>query len=620
MRDLFKAEVLRFRSWALGCAAVHLLVLIFLSRVDDLAQQPRLSYWLFGGGYALLGWLLGLYQMGSYRRPNVWLNLLHRPLGAGRIAAALMSAGVVWLAVAVALPILLTAGYQETLTARVVDHRHWLLPLAGWLITSCGYFAGAYGMLGGRRYSSSALALLVVLAANQASGAMALVVQALALFWLAAMVAVAFKPDLSASPRSLGATLVTAIPLQVSVYLLILLLEFGVQMLWIMQGTHPTNTSTPQPGGPNETERMTDKQRMLAGLAASAAPQAPLWREQVALSEVYRIGADIRAVPERNALTNAAPMAFEDDERRVRWTFSHDTMHFEGNRLTDGGRSGELGVGLDNAPLPTPAVAAGSLPALPKDDGALIAGNTLYHYVSETAQALPRVRLPVDEALLGATPVGENLAVLSDRALYFFDGLDVVRDDALLVPRQRMLIPGAAGDLRDLELIELVDGYLVSASFTSYAHDMHGAAPFQTLSWVHDDGRVEIVARRAIAFDFPAWFRYQAWWPSPALYALRQGAINLFAQPDPTEATVPAPMPRSVKVLAALLLLVSLLAAMALVRRRALSLRVRVAWVLACGLIGLPALASLWLLYPACEQAQRRTRPRHKRQAQPAPA
>ena len=44
MREYIKAELLRFRAWAIAYAALHLVVLGFLTRVLDLAQQPLFVY------------------------------------------------------------------------------------------------------------------------------------------------------------------------------------------------------------------------------------------------------------------------------------------------------------------------------------------------------------------------------------------------------------------------------------------------------------------------------------------------------------------------------------------------------------------------------------------------
>src|SRR3569623_950622 len=371
--------------------------------------------------------------------------------------------------------------------------------------------------------------------------------QAGALAWLAAMEAVSFKPDLSAPPRRPIATLLLALPLQVAVYVaIIVVVQVGAQVIWMVQVTHPNNTETPPKGGQNETERMTPLQRMIAGLAASTAPEAPLWREQVALSDVLSIAPDLDAVPFRGALTNAAPVDFDDAARGERWTFSLDRRRLSGYRIAGGRSGGLLGVGGANAAFPAPVVATRGLPGQPKEDRSLLAGNMLYHYVSDTGRVFPRIRLPAGEWLLATAPVGENLMALSNRALYFFDGRDVVASEKLLRPRQRMPIPGGPGGLHNLELIELVDGYLVSNAYTIYDYTMAGAAPYQTITWVHDDGRVTSAARRPIAFDYPAWFRYQWWWPSPALYALRQGVRGLFAAPDPMQVANPDPRPRAI--------------------------------------------------------------------------
>ena len=70
MIDLLKGELLRFRLWAGIAAFLNIAVLGFLSRMVDLAQQPLVVYQVFAAVYAVAGILLGLYQMGSYRKPN----------------------------------------------------------------------------------------------------------------------------------------------------------------------------------------------------------------------------------------------------------------------------------------------------------------------------------------------------------------------------------------------------------------------------------------------------------------------------------------------------------------------------------------------------------------------
>ena len=170
MKHLFQAELLRFRNWALAAALVHVVALGFMTRIVDLAQQPKTVYQVIAIVYAVLGTLLGLYQMGSYRRPSQWLNLLHRPLHRLQVATALCSAGAGVLLLVVGLPVLLIAGYQEAFTARVVDLRHWLLPLAALLVACCGYLAGAYAMLANRRYSAAIVVLPVLLLFASASG------------------------------------------------------------------------------------------------------------------------------------------------------------------------------------------------------------------------------------------------------------------------------------------------------------------------------------------------------------------------------------------------------------------------------------------------------------------
>lgn len=597
MFELFKAELLRFRLWALALAGVHFIALGFLTRMVDLAQQPLMIYWTFGATYAALGLLLGLYQMGTYRKPSAWLNLLHRPLSSSRIAASLIVAAVALLMAAVALPILLIGLWQETMTARVVDLRHWLLALAALQIATAGYLVGAYGMLGERRYSAAAAVFLLLLITAKAQGFGALALQALVLAWLTAMVLGTFKPDLDAPPRSAIGVVTVALPLQMAVYLLMLLVYFGVELLWIAQGSHPNNTPTPPRGGHNETRKVDARTRMRMALEDSTHPDAPLLREQIALSEPVGIASQLRRVPRRYELANVAPMEYDDDVRGVRWVFSHDDMRLHGYRMNDRTAAGTLGIGVNNAAFPMPALPVGAMPGFARGDTLLLAGNIAYHYNSESGQVRPRVRLPDDEVLVGGSPVGGTLGVISDRALYFFDGREAVEHQQVMTPRLRVPMPGTYQDIYNLEMIELVDGYLIVFSNSYNAQNEEGAVPYQHVLRVRDGGAVETIAKRRLNYDYPALYRYRSFWTSPALYALSKRTQHLLAPPQPLETTVAAPTPRSMWLLAATLSLLSLIGALWRTGRIAMPLSVRLAWAAACGLIGLPALAALWLLY-----------------------
>ena len=596
MKDLFKAELLRFRTWAIVAAIAHVLVLGFSSRLVDLAQQPKLIYQIFGLVYVVAGTLLGLYQMGTYRRPNYWLNLLHRPLHRHRVALALCGAGAVVVLLAIALPIALIATWQETLTPRVVDVRHWLLPVAALLLALSGYLSGAYAMLADRRYSVAVVMLPVFFTFSQAHGLGALAVQSVVLLVLVVLVAIAFKPDLAAPPRSAGAVVATALPVQLGAYFLLWMLGVGFELILTIAGTHPLNSPQAPAGGYIEAGRAEPKDRLLAGIANSQDANAPLWREQVALSDAFVLY-PMRELPQLNQLTNTMqPPEFNDPERPILWVFSHDRMRFVGRGVLDDRARGELGVGATQAPFPGPA--------LPYGNNYLYSPRTAYQYDPEQQRVFPRVQLPAGEVFASPPdPAGDNLAVLSNRALYFYPGREASNTLDLLKPVLRVPLPGRVGHLSSVELIELLDGYLISFTFNNgaWAGEL---VPYQQVLRVDGAGKVQQVAHRVLGFDLPLAYTMRAWWLSPALRALCLSAQEWFVTPNPLDDGEISPPPRHIVVLASALCLLSLVAAIWLTRRQAHGPLARWAWVLACGVVGVPALVSLWLLFPFREQIE----------------
>lgn len=596
MNDLFRAELVRFRTWAIAAAAVHLVVLGFMSRLFDLAQQPEFVYQIFGMVYAIAGALLGLYQMGTYRRPNHWLNLLHRPLHHRQVAFALCGAGAAVVVLAISLPVVVIAAWQEMLTARVVDIRHWLVPLAALLLALCGYLAGAYAMLANRRHSVAVVMLPTLFLFSQAHGVAAIAVQLVVLVYLVVLVAIVFRPELDVAPRGPGPVVATALPVQVGAYFLLWMVGFGFELLWTAIGRHPLNSPAPSGEGFIAAGRAEPKDRLLAGIADSRHPDTALWREQVALSDVIELY-PMRDQLHAQQLTNLQqPAEFRDPERRIDWVFSHDRMRFVGRGSLDGRPRGELGVGPEHD--------AFEGPALPFVNDILFSPGVAYQFDPEQQQVFPRIRLPQGE-VFAAPPeaAGENLSVLSDRALYLYPGREARATLDPLQPLLRVPVPGAAGQLASVEMIELLDGYLVSFTLTNGAWSGE-AVPYQQVVRVDGDGTVQRVARRELTFDLPVAYTMRLWWLSPALRELCLASQQLFATPNPLKQGEVPPPPRHVAMLAGTLALLSLLAALGLTRRQSHAPVARWSWVLACGVIGLPALVSLWLLFPPKEQVE----------------
>lgn len=590
MSDILKSEFQRFLSWSVVYAFAHLLLLLFLTRVTDLAQQPDEVYLAIASVHALSGLLLGLFQMGGYRRPNAWLNLLHRPLAHWRIGLALLGAGTALLIIALLLPLLATAAWQELMTPRVLDLRHLGLCLAAFGIGVIGYLAGTAAMLVPRRTAVAPLVFLALLPAAYATGPGLLALLLGVAAWLLALTLAAFKPDLGSAPRGAAGVLL-AVPMQVAMWLALVMAGFGFELGWIAQGTHPNNVASAPAGSAKQADEAEAADLLVYGLAASSAQEAPLWREQAAISDIMTLGLGIPVNPVWNELGNRAPMQFDDDERRVRWVFSHDLGRFVGYGLTDNQVIGELGVEGD-ARFPSPP--------LPGPAGLLIGRDTVHQFDRETQRVLPRLSLPPGEVMAGVRLSGERLALLSDRALYLYDARPLSLDRAPLVTRQRVPLPDAAGNLTRVDVMELVDGHLVSFTMTRQGHSGRGGS-FQQLARVDEQGQVQWVARRELVTGYGPLFTWQKWWLSPVVDRTLGALRHLFAPYQPGQAFSPPPPPASVLWMAGMLMALSLLLGTLHVRRTGLGRTARVAWCVACGAIGLPALMALWLSVPPRE-------------------
>jgi hypothetical protein len=369
---------------------------------------------------------------------------------------------------------------------------------------------------------------------------------------------------------------------------------FGAETVWIAQGSHPNNTMTPPRGGHNEIEKAEVRTRMRMAFEGSTHPDAALLREQIALSEPATIRYYVFGKPRRHELSNVMPMEFDDESRGVRWIFSHDDMRFHGHRLKERIAAGGFGIGASQAAFPSPPLPLGRFPGMGEDDVALVAESIVYQYASDAAHAMPRIVLGQDESVIGIDLVGERLAVISNAALYFFDGREVVEHRQPIAPSLRVPFPQGGRNLGGLDLMELIDGYLVVLSTDGNAHNEYGTPLVQYALRVREDGRVETLAQRKLTHDFPALYRYKWVWASPAFWMLGERVLRMFAEPGRYEATPP---PGSVYATIAILGLLAAACAWWRSGRAGVPMPQRFAWTMACALAGPPALGALWLLH-----------------------
>ncbi|PZR03148.1 MAG: hypothetical protein DI536_36310, partial [Archangium gephyra] len=291
--------------------------------------------------------------------------------------------------------------------------------------------------------------------------------------------------------------------------------------------------------------------------------------------------------------TNLSPLELGDDENNLWMVFSHDRARFEIRGLRDQRARGELGVGEKHAEFPAPTMPYGTT--------YLFNAHAVYQYDSDQQLMFERMHLPRNEVVaVPPEPAGDNIVMLSNRAAYIYSGREAMNGIDLLQPLMRVPMSGQVGNLSRMDMIETLDGYLVSFTYTWGVWSGELQHPFQQVLRVDGKGNTHEVARRVISNDLPATYTDRNTWLSPLLRALCMGAQRLFAADDPLTAK-PQPVSQRVLALAAACCLLALLGAIWLTARQQHSSLARWSWVLLCGVVGLPALASLWLLYPRRE-------------------
>jgi len=581
MRELYFSELRRFRKAALLAAPLHLICLFVLLRFVDfmhLSARGQLPLLFL---HAALAFGFGLYQFGTYRQPNRWMWLMHRPMPAQAIAAALCGASATLIFGVIGLPGFLALAGNQFLTTRIVDAHHYAVVLHGALFAIAAWLCAAYVMLNRSKLGAAVVMLPFTLMFTIASVYQVLLLDVLCVSLLVAMVGTVMQPNRYAPPCGAGAVLATALPLVLSSYFL---LTAGGGLIYqcaaILHGSHPLNMEVPPAGGFTEAERIKPEEGMLLGLAVSKDPRAPGWREQVAGntidSAVY-----VDSYPIRNQLGLQWSDEFRDDENKLQWTYSQDKAAFIGRDPFSGARKASMHVA--SQPLVLPSILGG----VPAADYALFK-HSIATYDPATRAWREMLRVRDDELILNwPNPLHQRQYVVTTRRLVIMDGTAPMREVAS-VP-----LPGTAGELARVDATPVKDGVLIGFLFGKRMIDgaPHGE---QIILHLDGQGRSTVVAHRPLIHEYPVLFEHKDWWISPAMYLVDGWPSRILATPAifaPMPLDLPRPTAAWIAAIAAALF--SAAAGWWRLSLTAASPRRRAGWIAACLLLGPPALVTL---------------------------
>ena len=578
MRELYLSELRRFRKAALLAAPLHLLGLFLVLRFRDFMHAHMHQQLLLLFVYVVLAFGFGLYQFGSYRQPNRWIWLMHRPMRSRQVAGAIGGASATLIGLVIGLPGLLALAGNQVLTTRVVDVYHYAVVLHGTLFALAAWLCAGYVMLNRSKLGAAVVVLPFTLMFTLTSIYQLLLLDLLCIALLGAMVATAMKPNRHAPPQGSAAVLATALPLLLASYFV---LTAGGGMLYqyaaIILGSHPLNTDLPPAGGYTEAVRSEPDARMLLGLAASRDPRAAAWRTQVKGNTIAR-HAFIDSYPIHN---QAGPMSnheFSDPVNKLSWTYSQDAAAFIGRAQFTGVRKAALPVDS----LPILGV------RLPMTGEALFP-HRIAAYDPATLSWRDILRVPADETILGPAAPGmpARQYIVTSRRVVVMEGKPPMREVFGID------LPGAGQDLAGVDVAEVAGGALVSFVFGARMIDGVPGGD-QVVLHVDRTGHATEVARRALTHDFPTLFEHKDWWISPVLHAVDAMPARLLTTPAVFPPISPAlPRPALAWAAALAVALASGLAGWWWLRRTTVSPRRQVGWIAACLALGPPAFLTL---------------------------
>ncbi len=616
MSQLLRQEIRRFRRFVAGSAAVHLVLLWSQASLGSLygpssetLNRGLLSFWPWA--WLATGILFGIAQWRPYRRSELWIFLLHRPLPPSRILVGMGGAAVLLLAVAVPLPLWLVTWLTDLGAGSWIDTRHYGLVAWSLGVTVTGYLAGIVVTLTPHRSRFVILLLPVLLLLQRAPGWWILLVLGIVLTWIGALVAASFTPDLRAAARAPLPLALLAVPIQYLAlfglgFLLLLGYSVGVVVQehgfhWKGLAVHAWNDYFPE--GTYDRSFYASRSEVLTSALRTVDTEhssdllASLDRDSVVELRPQWLTAARRHRP----LPHDVRQTLWEPTGTYAYRFSHDQLRFERWHREQQTARGWLGVSGSTESSDPSTIEPFEGVLRVTSDHQVVTARRIYRYDSERDRFEVRFAGRPDELVITpAVRAGDRIAVLTDQRLYLLDADHRESGQGDPDSSAAIELPGVARNLLRVVVGASDRRQIVAFTFGVLSERDHLEAR-ELLLEVDQDGRSTVLLDRELGQGPPAWARHRRFIVSPVLLTLHDLAWSAVGPEDQRltwrdlRGSKP---PSSVLGLATLAALLAATATAWLTRRRQVPRRQRGWWIAAGFLTGWPGFISCLLLMP----------------------
>lgn len=511
MRDVFYLEWLRYRKWAILLAVLNFCAVAFVYKMGDLLHSGIDEFVTWLALYAIPSFLFGLWQGHCYSKPNQWLLLMHRPVQPRHIGMALSLAGLLVLSLAFILPLLLNLLLATQYVDRVIDSRHWVLPLSALLVCAACYFCGLLIRLSAAYWTALLLPALGMLWFAPATGNAALILQAVAALTLWALCVAVFQAN-RAQALSRAPSLALALMLGLLGAHAVLLAAGNVSYIAALTvtGNSPTH-DVPPVGGYIEAKRRKDLDSMKEMLALAPA-------QQNLLTQLHAHKINLLWYPEQSQQHGAlTARTYWDYSEEGRWRYNHDERRFIGFKR----------ISRERLPDLAPNNQDRRFELLPKrlSWNVFADGPRLYQYDGKQTAFVKVLELGENETIFaGDFPKDANTLILSSASLYIF-GTEVLSprgaEARAISPLFQVKLPAPAAELDRFAITELADSFLVNFLY-GRGNERGESVARQYLIQVSKSGGSALLAERTLKDDYAAAYLFDRQLLSPVLSTVWQ--------------------------------------------------------------------------------------------------